>query len=75
MGQVYPASQLLIVEIKSQVMSEKNGWDRKWISKYLTSLLPLRCNIGYANYVDMLTPFSILSFCIDHIVNLLIIKG
>jgi len=45
----------------------------KWTELYWRSLYPLKVFIGYANFVEKSTPFTLLNFCLNQIVSLLLI--
>jgi len=47
---------------------------RKWVRVYSKSLQPLRVCVGSVNYVDQLTPFTLLDFCVSQIVSLLLLN-
>jgi len=75
MGQVNSISidKTLLVNktLMSKVMVSR---DRKWTRKNMLSLAPLKCRLGYVNYVDVLTPIVMLDFCINQTVSLLMLQ-
>jgi len=49
---------------------------QKWVQVFVKSLKPLQVNMGSVNFVDKLTPFTLLDFSVNQIVSLLLMdKG
>jgi len=73
-GQLYVKSKHVGKKLKGQVLS--SIMERKqirWVERYVKSLWPVKCYIGYNNFVDELTPLNLLSFCASQIVSLLML--
>jgi len=47
--------------------------NRKWEKKFMESVPPLKCYIGYCNFFDKLTSLKLIGFCFNITVNLLMI--
>jgi len=73
MGNVNEGAVKAIHHVKMMIPFVSGTRDRKWVGKYWRSLLPLKVYIGEVNFVDKMTPFTLLSFCLDKIVNLLLV--
>jgi len=73
MGRIYCKSKTSSRMIKDslKVSSRK---EKRWIARVMLSCKPLKCQIGYVNFVDELTPLNLLSFCFVQIANLLLLK-
>jgi len=74
LSQLYVSSKLVTDVVKKQVLPKllaKN--ERKWVEKHCLSCRPLKCYIGYVNYVDELAPLNFVNFCINQVVNLLML--
>lgn len=47
--------------------------DSPWFTRFLKSCSPLKIGMGDGNFFDRLTPFVIWQFCVDMLVNMLLI--
>jgi len=75
MGHIYSVSGLVNGVIKNRILVNVPVRKRsKWFGRFMRSCKPLKCHIGYTNYVDNLTPLNLLSFCFVQIANLLLVK-
>jgi len=57
-----------------QLMTLSSMKEKRFIARVMLSCKPLKCQIGDVNYVDELTPLNLLSFCLNQIANLLLVK-
>ncbi|CAL8092345.1 unnamed protein product [Orchesella dallaii] len=74
MAKLYGESTRVIQNLKkSMTQREISGRKRKWIQRYLKSLTPLRVAVGSVNFIDELTPITLLDFCVNQIVSLLLL--
>lgn len=48
--------------------------DSPWFTRFLKSCSPLKIGMGDGNFFDRLTPFVIWQFCVDMLVNMLLIQ-
>jgi len=75
MGQLYVESKRVGKKVNGRVLSSIKGRKQiKWVVRYVKSLWPVKCYIGYNNFVDELTPLNLLSFCANQIVSLLMLQ-
>jgi len=75
MGKLHSTSKSFIIGVKSRLLSKvKYFRDRRWSKRYVKSLRLLKCYLGNVNFVDELTPFVFINFCIDGTINLLLLN-
>ncbi|OXA62690.1 uncharacterized protein LOC118433875 [Folsomia candida] len=60
---------LASVELVNKAKMAKRG---KWLDKYLKSCVPLELSMGGGCFFDRLSSFVIWKFCVDQVVNLLV---
>jgi len=77
MAKLYGESSRVIRDVKklsqSATIIHPNILMEKWLKRYLKSLTPLVAKMGSVNFLDKLTPVTILNFCLVQIVNLLLL--
>lgn len=73
-GQLNDKSIHVLDKIKKKVIPKfRNKTERKWLSKCVRSMPPLKVRLGNVNFVDSTTPLVLLDFSLGILVNLLLI--
>ncbi|CAL8098741.1 unnamed protein product [Orchesella dallaii] len=77
-GCLHTQSTSVLTIIRSQIIpnvaSAKISYnDLKLMKKYVESFYPLKVQLGSVNFVEKITPLVSLQFCVEQLVNLLII--
>ncbi len=73
-GGIYDDSVETIQSLRAANSIVRNKIDRKICAKSVRSLGPLKVMVGSVNFFDKLTPMTFVDFCIDILVNLLLLK-
>ncbi|CAL8132758.1 unnamed protein product [Orchesella dallaii] len=74
MAKLYRESDKTIKELKRNLAKGKMiGMKCNWIRRYLKSLTPLKVAVGSVNFIDELSPITLLDFCVNQIVSLLLL--
>jgi len=69
---VHSSSKDVVESVKAKVLPKtRNKYARELIRRYQRSMRPMKTYVGYSNYIDEKTTLNLLGFCVDQIVNLL----
>lgn len=73
-GGIYDDSLNAKQAFHEAIFNLESKFERKIFSKCVRSLSPLRVMIGSVNYFDRLTSMTFVDFCVDILVNLLLLR-